>query len=355
MFNIKLWEIEPELLLRELKGHDGIIKSLSFHPDSKLLASSSYRSIKFWDMETFALHKELEVHENSVSSTTFSPSGDLLISGGFDCQVRATDVERLSFVYCSRCHSHFVLTVAFSPDGKIFASGGKDKKIGLWNINSAEICGEYQPYASLKHNAQITCLTFSPDGKVLASGDSESGIQLWDVDKKSIMKVLKCDEGGIMSIIFTSDGKTLISSGDQRYIAFWDMERMQCVQKIVVKYATPAMAVSPGGDILASASSSNIQLWDLKTKELKGEIMVHSDNVKAIVFSPDGRWLATGGDDKAIHLYEIQKKDNSTLYSLQAVFSKQRLIPSKNINLSGTLIEEDLRSFLTVNNQSSPQ
>ena len=67
-----------------------------------------------------------------------------------------------------------------------------------------------------------------------------------------------------------------------------------------------AVAISPTGDILASASDDKtIKLWHLETGEEITTFIGHSNFVKSIAFSPDGEILASGSDDKTIKLWHI--------------------------------------------------
>jgi WD40 repeat protein len=73
------------------------------------------------------------------------------------------------------------------------------------------------------------------------------------------------------------------------------------------------MAFSPDGSALASGSreasserkSGEIKLWDVKTVRERASLSGYTGSVHGVVFSPDGRTLATTGSDKLIHLWEV--------------------------------------------------
>src|SRR5687767_9667683 len=68
-------------------------------------------------------------------------------------------------------------------------------------------------------------------------------------------------------------------------------------------HTVTSMVFSPDANLLASASYSEIKLWDIRTRELKRTLR---DNqfVFSLSFSPDGKVLATAG--RVVHLWDVQ-------------------------------------------------
>jgi WD40 repeat protein len=65
---------------------------------------------------------------------------------------------------------------------------------------------------------------------------------------------------------------------------------------------------SPDGKTLASSgrSDNNLRFWNLATRSPDGEpLTVHGGTAVTLAFSPDGRTFATGGGDKAIIFWDL--------------------------------------------------
>jgi WD40 repeat protein len=56
---------------------------------------------------------------------------------------------------------------------------------------------------------------------------------------------------------------------------------------------------------MATASQDGVRLWNLKTGELIALLVGHSDWVKSLAFSSDGRTLASGGFDRTIKIWQV--------------------------------------------------
>lgn len=135
----------------------------------------------------------------------------------------------------------------------------------------------------------ITAFSFSPDGRTIAiSGYRE--ILLASASDGKLVARLPGRSMRIHSVTFTPDGKTL---------------------------------AAVGGD---PAQSGEVQIWDLETRTLKHSIATSTDTLFGGSISPDGKFLACGGADKTIRLYdlasgkEIRKMDHHEDWVFQTAF-----------------------------------
>lgn len=263
-----------EALARDLLAHALEIKKDK--PDllerSILLAIESYKRIPSPETYQF-IHENLSLLPElkfSVphSSHTFSPDGQYLITTGEDKTVKywnidyGQEVKKFTF-------SSGIRMVKISRDGKYLALAS-DKNTAL--IVDAETGKQL---AELPHPDTVHDIVLSPNGKFLAtqmygSGENLRTVKVWSVPYGNFEKEFIHRNGMVRKVIFSPDNRFVVVSID-------DMN---------------------------DEKHSGVHIWDLANGE---EIYLHHDGfVMDIQFSPDGKYLATGGKERFVRLYDVK-------------------------------------------------
>jgi WD40 repeat protein len=235
-----------------------------------------------------------------------------------------------------------VYAVAFSPDGTLLAYGGSDGVVRIRNGPNG-VCSELHRHSSefrwQRHGLCINDLLFSPNGRILASACRT--ICLWTLADRSCI-VLEGHGSGFTSIAFSTDGLFVASGCGDGSSHIWNISSGTCVRILSSIHISNvrSIAFSPSGGSFVSAGglprddsdddcyydsdyervderehvvAGRILLWDLSGENdvvvpaiiIPTVIDGHTDEVGAIAYSPDGRYLASGGDDCTVKVWNV--------------------------------------------------
>jgi WD40 repeat protein len=320
----RLWDAATGALLAECRGHTSKVVGAAFRPDgARLVTASSDGTVRQWDAAT---GREAEApydrHTGEVVAAAYSPDGQWVASGGTDRTVRVWRAAGRQDVAALHGHTGAVTGVAFAPDGRRLASascgrglsfGGGDDTVRVWDVD---------PRATLPalrgHARAVYPVAFSPDGRWIASGCWDATVRLWDAATGEPCATLP-HPGAVLALAFGPDGSWLVSGnvGDDR-LRVWDVATGRVCQEIPGSARFfRGVTVSPDGKRVASTAydpqgnKDRLRVCDVGS----GEPLFSADGA-ALVYSPDGRWLAArAADDTTVLLLDARTHETAARFS----------------------------------------
>lgn len=186
----------------------------------------------------------------------------------------------------------------------------------------------------------ITSVAISPDSQTLVSGSWGKTIKIWDLSTNGTLKsTLEDDTGSVGSVAISPDGQTLVSGGGSfnNTIKIWDLSTGSLKSTLTKGSGAVCLGISPDSQTLVSASGNTIKIWDLSTGKLKSTIAGHSDAVKSIAISPDGRTLVSGSSDNTIKIWDLRtSKLKNVLAEHSGAVNSVAISPDGQILVSGS-------------------
>jgi WD40 repeat protein len=256
----------------------------------------------------------------------FSPDGKLLAGqelGGTGIRVAdaatGKELRRLVDPGCS------LVPYSFSEGGKFLLGGAIESKspdCRVWDLTSGK-----EVYRSAGWSG---IFRLSPDGNLLAelgypaphAGKTPSPrLILRDVASGKAMQAVLfpgitftdgpiiAPDGNCVVVVGEPDGSALLGEGEleKKHIYLLKVTARRPLDIPVKSARIRAIAFSPDGRTLASAGQEGIvHLWETATGRERRVFIGHTGPVGRIVFSPDGRRLASASEDRTVLVWNLR-------------------------------------------------
>ncbi|MBW4659626.1 MAG: caspase family protein [Drouetiella hepatica Uher 2000/2452] len=184
-------------------------------------------------------------------------------------------------------HEGAVHQLAFSPDRRHLATAGADGRLRLWAIDAQTILN-----SPLK---PIKTLSWSElrNSEVSSSQTESSEISKPDSNKTNNSKTesdnTKGDKTGIRAIAFSPDGRQVAAiAHNSPLVKVWSVETGTVLLQLTNLAPVNQVMFSPDGKWVATQSDRSISLWRADTGQLQARLPQSSDIV-SLQFSPDGK------------------------------------------------------------------
>jgi WD40 repeat protein len=296
---ISLWDLATGRELARWGAHQWCVRGLAFSPDGRTLASAGAEDVvRLWDAATGREARPAPGHRGAIQAIAFAPDGRMVVTAGLDGTLRAWDPDDGTELRRAAAGRYPLSFLAFSADGAVLASGGQDV-LRLWEPATLREVRRFGSMAGSNDRAAL-----SPDGRLLASR-ADRGVRLWETATGGPRALLGgAEDEFARDPVFLGDGSIVGAMDRGTSVRLWDASTGRELRRITAGEMALRIEPSPDGRLLAVAEAAvhtqdrQVSLWEVATGREVGRLGGHLGLIRALAFSPDGRLLATGADDR---------------------------------------------------------
>jgi WD40 repeat protein/class 3 adenylate cyclase len=272
---VKIWDLSPAGDAEILNVPTDVLApvDVAYLPDDRVAASYDRGSVAIWDV----------LRDTTAPAATLGPG---------------------------RGSEEPVFLIAPSPDGKLVATVRNFASVvSVWDVERGRLAFDYDGQGE-----PFTSIDWSGDGRYLALGSYDGSLHVLDADRDGRGTIVgyEPEPHAIQSLAFSPDGRTIATgtfNGEQpdtNHVSLWDWRAGKVVKELDAAGAT-SLAFDGAGDRLAIGFfGGRVEIRDASTGDVDREFRAGSVTVMNVVFSPDGKTLATSGEDATIRLFDTE-------------------------------------------------
>ena len=299
-----------------------VISALAFSPDGKRLAVSGYHEVLVHDLNGTNPPARLLGESPRIESIAYSPDGKLIgVSGGAPAlfgEIQIWNAESNTLVRSIKSSIDSLYAISFSSDSERVAVGGADKSVRVFSIKDGKELMKFE-----NHSDWVFGTTFLMDGKRVLSGSRDKAMKLIEVSNGQFIDDINKLLEGALCLARHPKEDLVIYGGDTGGARIYKIAENQGrtagnndvnLIKEYERLGGPVQAVawSPNGtNIAVGGASPEVRVYTAgkdgkRVATLKG----HDGAIFSLAFSPTTNWLAAGGFDGTLRLYDYTAKSN---------------------------------------------
>lgn len=318
-----------------------MVRSLKFSPDGQYLAAMIYQGdISDNSLIIFAVEHNKEgqavLRRLGAQRIASYPSAIAWTRDSNSVLIAAVGIMR----YQSDEQGQWRLTRTYPIPSRHSATGGWAYKLrvsdGEGSLNEIYFTGsQVQGILDLEsggviittgHGGRVTAAVYTPDGASVVTSSIDGTVEILDAENWQVRRTIGICSGlcgGLYGVDVSKDGSQIVIAGENYgyHGRLWVMdartgERLGAYSSTATAdISRPTMLslqFSPDYQMLAtSGTGGTVELWDTTTWRVIHRFQAHDpvEAVNIVRWSDDGRYLATGSDDRTVRVWDMENPD----------------------------------------------
>ena len=164
----------------------------------------------------------------------------------------------------------------------------------------------------------VHSVQWTPDERHVIATSSDGWCRVWSVETGRVVKEFLVP--ATFATMMPDGQHVLIASNTTKDLALYQWSTGEVIRRFVKPGdgAFWSLGVSPSGDRIAAGEGQpgSCNVWDVATGKVLCTLAGHKGRILAVSFTPDGRRLVTGGDEKERLLWNVDSGQELTRWSM---------------------------------------
>ena len=255
----------------------------------------------------------------SIDALEVSPAGDTFLTASTDGSVCVRNLKDGKPLFCTTSQKS-INDAIFIQGGKSIVTADAAGAVKILSATDGSVQREFQAGSSVRDLDAVK-------GNELAIARENGNITILNVDELDDKGYTVTLTGKLTVASLSPDGHWAAAGSDTGTITVWNLETGQILSGARHKGAVLALRFSPNSRFLISGGADNYAVgFDTQLNQQVFQ-QSHPDWVRDVAFAPSGSWFATASDDGAVRVWDLfSGREQMTMFQQGAIL-KLRISP----------------------------
>lgn len=349
-------------LIETKDEHSSPIESMEITPDGKTMICGHHDGyLVLWDLNTMKIIKKIRAHSQQINSILFNKSGSYFVTSGEDGRVALFEYPSYKMLKSIQTVPDVNTFAVLSPDNSTIFFGGANTNRNYNTTNpepygalyKVKVKGNDVPDVAfddetLNGGNKITDGNLDYDGKHIVIS-KKYNLFFYGISSKKLDFKVTCPYM-LNNFSFTKDA--IYVWGDKMLMKLVKQNDSYVVSNTVsagtrdVSWGYSKMVFSKNGKILATGDDgNNVNLWDADLNKIQ-TLSGHTDMARNFLFCKHDSTLITGGYDGKLLIWSLPKPVKDSIPPvIDVVFTENNIpvsIKDRDVELQSTITVSQL-------------
>ena len=192
--------------------------------------------------------------------------------------------------------------LAWATNGSIFYAGGQNNKVHTFDELGNHIGEMYEM------PGDIYDIDVSPDGTMLVVTSGNGGCRVINSTTGSLVADLwnNSTNSGVFEVAWSNDGSMIFAGGFDSKLVWFDTSNWSEIRnESILPGWISGIDTTPDDRLLLFSSNNNLRGYWTSNGTMALNMTNHTEYIRTVKVSPDGRYVATGSNDNSIKITDI--------------------------------------------------